>query len=178
MEYAKAYPPSTSKPPYRTNNMDPHQQRPDNNHQDQMRYCWQDNNNSPNITIHTTQVKPTMEIQAEEDYIPPYINYDNAPQDRDDVEMTFYTEIYAAAIRMADDTEWQDNHCYNCKEKGHFWHQYTKPLKEEFQQLLDCPKQRDNELNKKGGPGAKGGQVPKPAPAVAPMPAPAATAPQ
>ena len=25
VEYAKAYPPSTSKPPYRTNNMDPHQ---------------------------------------------------------------------------------------------------------------------------------------------------------
>ena len=46
-----------------------------------------------------------MEIQAEEDYIPQYIDYDNAPQDRDDVEMTFYTEVYAAAIRMADDTE-------------------------------------------------------------------------
>ena len=144
-------------PPYRTNNTDPHQQRPDNNHQDQMHYCRQDNNNSPNVTIHTTQVEPTMEIQTEEDYIPPYIDYDNAPQDRDDVEMTFYTEVYAAAIRMADDTEWQDNHCYNCKEKGHFWHQCTKPLKEEFQWLLDHPKQRDNELNKKGGPRAKGG---------------------
>ena len=46
-----------------------------------------------------------MEIQAEEDYIPLYINYDNTPQDRDDVEMTFYTEVYAAAIRMADDTK-------------------------------------------------------------------------
>ena len=97
-----------------------------------------------------------MKIQAEEDYIPPYINYDNAPQDRDDVEMTFYTEVYAATIRMADDTEQWDNHCYNCKETGHFWHQCTKPLKEEFQQLLNCPKQRDNELNKKGGPRAKG----------------------
>ena len=96
-----------------------------------------------------------MEIQAEEDYIPPYIDYDNAPQDRDDVEMTFYTEVYADAIRMADDTEWRDNRCYNCK-KGHFWHQCTKPLKEEFQWLLDHPKQRD-ELNKKGGPGVKGG---------------------
>ena len=37
-----------------------------------------------------------MEIQAEEDYIPPYINYDNVPQDRDDVEMTFYTKVYVA----------------------------------------------------------------------------------
>ena len=46
-----------------------------------------------------------MEIQAEEDYIPQYINYDSALQDRDDVEMTFYTEVYAAAIRMADDTK-------------------------------------------------------------------------
>ena len=59
VEYAKAYPPSMSKPPYRTNNMDPHQQRPDNNHQDQARYHWQDNNNSPNITIHAAQVEPT-----------------------------------------------------------------------------------------------------------------------
>ena len=167
-----------SKPPYRTNNMDPHQRRPDNNHQDQMCYRQQDNNNSPNVTIHAAQVEPTMEIQAEEDYIPPYIDYDNAPQDRDDVEMTFYTEIYAAAIRMADDTERRDNRCYNCKEKGHFWHQCTKPLKEEFHQLLDCPKQRDNELNKKGGPRAKGGQVPQPAPAVALMPTPAAAVPQ
>ena len=33
-EYAKAYPPSMSKPSYRTNNTDPHQWRPDNNHQD------------------------------------------------------------------------------------------------------------------------------------------------
>ena len=95
-----------SKPPYRTNNMDPHQQRPDNNHQDQMCYHQQDNNNSPNVTIHATQVEPTMEIQAKDDYIPPYIDYDNAPQDRDDVEMTFYTEVYAAAIRMTDDTKW------------------------------------------------------------------------
>ena len=36
-EYTKAYPPSMSKPPYRTNNTDPHQRRPDNNHQDQTR---------------------------------------------------------------------------------------------------------------------------------------------
>ena len=118
-----------------------------------------------------------MEIQAKEYYIPPYINYDNTPQDRDDVEMTFYTEVYVAIIRMADDTERRDNHCYNCKEKGHFWCQCTKPLKEEFQQLLDCPKQRD-ELNKKGGPRAKGGQVPQPAPAAAPAPTPAAAVPQ
>ena len=105
-EYAEVYPPSTSKPPYRTNNTDPHQRRPDNNHQDQVRYCQQDYNNSPNVTIHAAQVEPAMEIQAKEDYVPPYIDYDNALQDRDDVEMTFYTEVYAAAIRMADDTEW------------------------------------------------------------------------
>ena len=96
-----------------------------------------------------------MEIQAGDDYIPLYFDYENILQDRDDVEMTFYTEVYAAATRMADDTEQRDNHCYNCKEKGHFWHQCTKPLKEEFQWLLDRPKQRDNELNNKGGPRAK-----------------------
>ena len=172
MEYAKAYPPSTSKPPYRTNNTDPHQWRLDNNHQDQACYHQQDNNNSPNVTIHAAQVEPAMEIQAEEDYIPSYIDYDNAPQDRDN------TEVYAAAIRMADDTEQWDNHCYNCKEKGHFWCQCTKPLKEEFQWLLNHPKQRDNKLNKEGGPGAKGGWVPQPAPAVAPAPTPAAVVPQ
>ena len=105
MEYAKANPPSTSKPLYRTNNTDPHQWRPDNSHQDQTHYRRQ-NNNGPNVTIHTTQVEPAMEIEAEEDYIPPYIDYDNAPQDRDDVELTFHTEVYAAAIRITDDTEW------------------------------------------------------------------------
>ena len=57
-EYAKASPPSMSKPSYRTNNMDPHQQRPDNNHQDQAHYCRQDNNNSPNVTINARQVEP------------------------------------------------------------------------------------------------------------------------
>ena len=46
-----------------------------------------------------------MEIEAEEDFIPLYIDYDNDPQDRDDVELTFHTEVDAAAIRMADDTE-------------------------------------------------------------------------
>ena len=75
-EYAKAYPLSTSKPPYRTNNTDPHQRRPDNSHQDQTRYHRQDNN-GPNITIHAAQVESAMEIEAEEDYIPPYIDYDN-----------------------------------------------------------------------------------------------------
>ena len=103
-EYAKAYPPSTSKPPYRINNTDPHQWRLDNSHQDQTRYCRQDNN-CPNVTIHAAQVEPAMEIEAEEVYIPLYIDYNNAPQDRDDVELTFYTDVYVAAIRMADDTE-------------------------------------------------------------------------
>ena len=83
-----------------------------------------------------------------------------------------------AAIRMADDTEQRDNHCYYCKEKGHFWCQFTKPLKEECQWLLDHPKWRDNELNKKGGPRAKGGRVPQPTPAAAPMPAAVAVVPQ
>ena len=59
-----------SKPLYRTNNTDPHQWRPDNSHQDQTRYCWQDSN-GPNITIHAAQVEPAMEIEAEEDYILP-----------------------------------------------------------------------------------------------------------
>ena len=77
-EYTKAYPPSMSKPPYRTNNMDPHQRWPNNNQQDQVHYCRQDNNNNSNVTIYTTQVEPTMEIQAEEDYISQYIDYDNA----------------------------------------------------------------------------------------------------
>ena len=106
MEYAKAYPLSTSKPPYRTNKTDPHLHWPDNIQQDQVHYHQQDNNNNPNITIHAAQVEPTMEIQAKEDYIPQYIDYDNPMQDRDDMEMTFYTEVYAAAIRMADDMEW------------------------------------------------------------------------
>ena len=96
-EYAKAYPPSTSKPSYRTNNTDPHQRRPHNSHQDQTR-CHRQDNNGPNVAIHAAQ--------AEEDYILLYIDYDNAPQDRDDVELAFHTEVYVATIRMAYDTEW------------------------------------------------------------------------
>ena len=38
-EYAKAYPPSTSRPPYRTNNTDPYQHQPDNAQRDQACYC-------------------------------------------------------------------------------------------------------------------------------------------
>ena len=61
-EYAKAYPQSMSKPPYRSNNTDPHPRRPDNIQQDQACYHWQDTNNNPNITIHSMQVEPVMEI--------------------------------------------------------------------------------------------------------------------
>ena len=107
--YAKAYPPSTSRPPYWTNNTDPHRHRLDNAQQDQSHHHQQDNannNSNANVTIHAAQVESMMEIQAEEDYIPQYINYDNPVQDWDDTELTFYTEVYTAAIRMADDTEW------------------------------------------------------------------------
>ena len=179
VEYAKAYLPSTSRPPYQTNNTDPHQHQPDNTQLDQAHYHQQDNvNNNANVSIHAAQVEPAMEIQAEEIYIPQYIDYDNPVQDQDNADLTFYTAVYAAAIWMADDTEWWENHCFNCKEKGHFWCQCTKPLKEEFQQLVDHPKQRDNELNKKGGPRAKAGRVPQPAPVAAQMPTLEAMAPQ
>ena len=93
-----------SKPLYRTNNTDPYQWRLDNSHQDQTHY-HQEDNNGPNITIHATQVELAIEIEAEEDYILLYIDYNNDPQDRDDVELTFHTGVYTAAIRMADDTE-------------------------------------------------------------------------
>ena len=62
VEYVKAYPQSMSKPPYRSNNTDPHPCGPDNIQQDQECYCRQDTNNNPNVTIHTTQVEPVMEI--------------------------------------------------------------------------------------------------------------------
>ena len=91
--------------PYRSNNTDPHPHRLDNIQQDQACYHWQDTNNNPNVTIHATQVEPVMEIQAEEDYIPQYIDYDNPVPDRDNLEMTFYTEVYTTTIRMANDTE-------------------------------------------------------------------------
>ena len=106
-EYAKAYPSAASRPPYQTNNTDPHQCQPDNAQQDQACYNRQDNaNNNANVSIHAAQVEPAMEIQAEEDYIPQYIDYNNPAQDWDDTELTFYTEVYTAAVRMADDTEW------------------------------------------------------------------------
>ena len=54
------------------------------------------NNNNTNVTIHAAQVESTMQIQAEEDYIPEYIGYDNPVQDQDDTELTFYMEVYTA----------------------------------------------------------------------------------
>ena len=70
------------------------------------------------------------------DYIPQYVDYDN-PDQHEDPELELYTNFYAAAVRLVDDTEWRDNRCFNCKETGHFWRNCPKPLKEEFQKMKD-----------------------------------------
>ena len=108
------------------------------------------------------------------DYLPPYVNYDNPDElEQGDPELTLYTQFYKAAVQLADNAKRRDGHCHNCKETGHFWHECQQPLREEFKCLMDCTHQRQEELNKNGGPGAKGGQAPQ---AVVAQPQPVAPA--
>ena len=73
---------------------------------------------------------------AEGKYQASYVDYDQREWG-EDPELELYTNFYAAAVRLADDTERRDNHCYNCKEPGHFWCNCMKPLKEEFWKLKE-----------------------------------------
>ena len=101
-------------------------------------------------------------MQVNDDYLPPYIDYDNPDElEQEDPELTLYTQFYKAAIQLADNAERRDGCCHNCKETGHFWHECQQPLREEFKCLMDHTRQCQEELNKNGGPRAKGGQAPQ-----------------
>ena len=124
------------------------------------RYC-QDNWNVP-VTVHTMCPEPEVHMQVNNDYLPPHVNYDNPDGlQQGDPELILYTQFYKATIQLADNTERRDGHCHNCKETGHFWHKCQQPLREEFKCLMDRTHQCQEELNKNGGPRAKGGQAPQ-----------------
>ena len=176
-DYAKAYPPSTSRPPYRDNNRDNARPPPPSQ---QNRYRHDNWNADRNVTIRATQAEPEYQYDYgdEVDYIPEYVDYDQG-LDQEDVDLTFATEMWAIAMERADGLEHQTGKCFNCREARHYWRECPKPLKEEFKRLQEYSKRRQEELNGKGGPG-KGGQVPQNAngKSQAPAKAPAAQVPQ
>ena len=109
------------------------------------------------VTMHALRPDPDVHMQVN-DYLPPYVNYDNPDElEQEDQELTLYTQFYKAAVQLADNAKRRDGSCHNCKETGHFWHECQQPLQEEFKCLMDHTRQCQEELNKNGGPEAKGG---------------------
>ena len=128
--------------------------------QGQSRYR-QDNQNMP-VTMHALRPEPDVHMQVNNDYLPPYVDYDHPDElEQGDPELTLYTQLYKATVQLADNAERRDGHCHNCKETGHFWCECQQPLRGEFKHLMDCTCQCQEELNKNGGLGAKGGQAPQ-----------------
>ena len=170
LEYARAYPPSTTRLSYGMPQKDRQQELP----RQGARYPPRQERSATNI--HATNIEPILPTQ-EGDFMPHYVDYDN-PDSKKDPELELYASFYVAAVCLADDTERRDNQCFNCKEPGHYWHNCPKPLKEEFQKMRDRLEWQE-QLNGKGGPGAKGGWVPQNGPStMTPVAAPVAPAPQ
>ena len=89
-----------------------------------------------------------MHVQVNDDYLPPYVDYDNPDElEQGDPKLTPYTQFYKAAIQLVDNAKRRDRHCHNCKETGHFLHECQHPLREEFKHLIDCTHQHKEELN-------------------------------
>ena len=157
-DYAKTYPPSTSCPSYR-DNRDHHDNArvPPPAPSGQNRYRHDNRHTDRNVPIRAAQVelKHEYDYRDEGDYVPEYVDYDQS-LDQDDVDLTFATDMWARAAERADGLERKTEKCFNCQEVGHYWRECPKPLKEDFKRLRDQPKRRQEELNRKGGPG-KGG---------------------
>ena len=110
------------------------------------------------VTVHTLHPDSDVHIQVNDDYLPPYVDYNNPDKlEQGDPELILYTQFYKAAMQLANNAERRDEHCHNCKELGHFWHECQQPLREEFKCLMGRTRQCQEELNKNGGPRAKGG---------------------
>ena len=121
----------------------------------------QDNQNAP-VTVHTMHPEPEVHMQVNDDYLPPYVDYNNPDElEQGDPGLTLYTQFYKATVQLAENAKRRDGHCHNCKESGHFWHDCQQPLREEFKCLMDHTHQHQEELNKNRGPRAKGGQAPQ-----------------
>ena len=110
------------------------------------------------VTVHALRRDPDVHVQVNDDYLPPYIDYDNPDElEQGDPELTLYTQFYKVTVQLADNAKRRDGRCHNCKETGYFWHECQQPLREEFKHLMDHTRQCQEELNKNRGPGAKGG---------------------
>ena len=85
------------------------------------------------VTVHAMCPEPEVHVQVNDDYLPPYINYDNPDElEQGDPELTLYTQFYKATVQLADNAKRRDGHCHNCKETGHSLHKCQQPLREEF----------------------------------------------
>ena len=114
------------------------------------------------VTMHAMRPEREVHVQVNDDYLPPYIDYNNPDElEQGDSELTLYTQFYNAAVQLADNAERRDGRCHNCKESGHFWCECQQPLREEFKCLMDRAHQCQEKLNKNGGPRAKGGHPPR-----------------
>ena len=103
--------------------------------------------------MHAMRPDPDVHIQVNDDYLPPYVDYDNPVElEQGDPELTLYTQFYKATVQLADNAERRDGRCHNYKETGHFWHECQQPLREEFKHLMDRTHQCQEELNKNGVP--------------------------
>ena len=67
---------------------------------------------------------------------------------------------YVAVITMADEAErW--GHCFNCGKEGHHWAECTEPLKDSLKRAKERANWKRQSLNRDGGAGAKGAQLPQ-----------------
>ena len=102
-EYAKVYPPSTSRPNYRDNrdqrdgnNRAPPPAQPNNN-----RYQQDNHPGDRGVPIRAAQAKPEYGNYGNDDgYILEYADYD-----QEDIDLTFATDMWAVAVARADRIE-------------------------------------------------------------------------
>ena len=98
------------------------------------------------VTVHTMCPEQEVHVQVNNDYLPPYVNYDNPDElEQGDPELTLYTQFYKAAVQLADNAERRDGRCHNCKSKC----------------LMDCTCQHQEELNKNGVPEQRVAEPPR-----------------
>ena len=67
---------------------------------------------------------------------------------------------YMAIITMADEAEWWGC-CFNCGKEGHHWAECTEPLKDSLKRAKERANRKRQSLNRAGGAGAKGAQLPQ-----------------
>ena len=90
-EYAKAYPPSTTRNDYHDWDQN-NQSNAAPQNQGSNRYR-QDNQNAP-VTVHAMHPEPEVHVQVNDDYLPPCVDYDNPDElEQGDLELTLYSVL-------------------------------------------------------------------------------------